>query len=411
MRPGKKTAEYIDRMLTRITLPGAIFLALISVLPDFLIRWFNTPFYFGGTSLLIVVGVALDTVRQMESHLLMRNYEGFLRKKAQGRMSRVIFLGAPGAGKGTQARRLAAGSGVPQVATGDMLREAAAAGTPLGREAKRYMDSGALVPDEVVIGLVDERLAPARRRGGLRAGRLPAHGGPGRGPRRAAARGAARSSTAWSSSTSRATSCCAASPGAGSAGSAAPPSTWSRRPRRWPASATSAAASSTSARTTRRPRWRTRLDVYQTQTAPLLDYYRERGLLAAVAGEGPVDGVAEAIRKAVREPVAAVILLKSARELGAHARGRAHPRRGEGPAARAGAARASRPRRSTRTWRPSSSPAGAVSAFKGYRGFPATVCISINEEVVHGIPSRQAEAAGGRHRGARPRVYRGGVLR
>jgi preprotein translocase subunit SecY len=80
VRPGKKTAEYIDRTLTRITLPGALFLALISVLPDFLIRWFNVPFYFGGTSLLIVVGVALDTVRQMESHLLMRNYEGFLKK-------------------------------------------------------------------------------------------------------------------------------------------------------------------------------------------------------------------------------------------------------------------------------------------------------------------------------------------
>jgi preprotein translocase subunit SecY len=84
VRPGKKTAEYIDKTLTRITLPGAMFLAMISVLPDFLIQWFNTPFYFGGTSLLIVVGVALDTVRQMESHLLMRNYEGFLRKKAKG---------------------------------------------------------------------------------------------------------------------------------------------------------------------------------------------------------------------------------------------------------------------------------------------------------------------------------------
>ena len=80
VRPGKKTAEYIDHVLTRITLPGALFLALISVLPDFLIRWFNVPFYFGGTSLLIVVGVALDTVRQMESHLLMRNYEGFLKR-------------------------------------------------------------------------------------------------------------------------------------------------------------------------------------------------------------------------------------------------------------------------------------------------------------------------------------------
>jgi preprotein translocase subunit SecY len=80
VRPGKKTAEYIDHVLTRITLPGALFLAVISVLPDMLIRWFNVPFYFGGTSLIIVVGVALDTVRQMESHLLMRNYEGFLKR-------------------------------------------------------------------------------------------------------------------------------------------------------------------------------------------------------------------------------------------------------------------------------------------------------------------------------------------
>jgi preprotein translocase subunit SecY len=85
VRPGKKTSEFIDRVLTRITLPGALFLALISVLPDFLIRAFNMPFYFGGTSLLIVVGVALDTVRQMESHLLMRHYEGFLRRRTKAR--------------------------------------------------------------------------------------------------------------------------------------------------------------------------------------------------------------------------------------------------------------------------------------------------------------------------------------
>ena len=85
VRPGKKTAEHIDRTLTRITLPGALFLALISVLPDYMIRWFNVPFYFGGTSLLIVVGVALDTVRQMESHLLMRNYEGFLKRPSKSR--------------------------------------------------------------------------------------------------------------------------------------------------------------------------------------------------------------------------------------------------------------------------------------------------------------------------------------
>jgi preprotein translocase subunit SecY len=78
IRPGRKTAEYIDRILSRITLPGAIFLALIAVLPDIMIRRFNVPFYFGGTSVLIVVGVALDTLQQIESHLIMRHYEGFV---------------------------------------------------------------------------------------------------------------------------------------------------------------------------------------------------------------------------------------------------------------------------------------------------------------------------------------------
>ena len=79
---------------------------------------------------------------------------------------RVIFLGPPGAGKGTQARQAATRWGVPQVATGDMLREAVAAGTPLGREAKQHMDAGGLVPDEVIIGLVAERLAqPDARKG------------------------------------------------------------------------------------------------------------------------------------------------------------------------------------------------------------------------------------------------------
>jgi preprotein translocase subunit SecY len=79
IRPGKRTAEYIDRILTRITLPGAFFLAFIAVLPDLLIRRANVPFYFGGTGLLIVVGVMLDTLRQIESHLLMRHYEGFVK--------------------------------------------------------------------------------------------------------------------------------------------------------------------------------------------------------------------------------------------------------------------------------------------------------------------------------------------
>ncbi len=81
IRPGRKTAEYIDRVLSRITLPGAIFLALIAVIPDVLIATSGLPFLgFGGTSVLIVVGVALDTLQQIESHLLMRHYEGFVKR-------------------------------------------------------------------------------------------------------------------------------------------------------------------------------------------------------------------------------------------------------------------------------------------------------------------------------------------
>ncbi len=82
IRPGKKTAEHIDRILTRITFAGAVYLALISLLPMFLMDWMNVPFYFGGIGLLIVVQVSLETVKQVESHLLMRNYEGFMRKGA-----------------------------------------------------------------------------------------------------------------------------------------------------------------------------------------------------------------------------------------------------------------------------------------------------------------------------------------
>jgi preprotein translocase subunit SecY len=80
IRPGQRTAEYIDRILTRLTLSGAIYIALVCILPTLLIRQVNVPFYFGGTALLIVVGVALDTVAQMETHLLTRNYEGFMKR-------------------------------------------------------------------------------------------------------------------------------------------------------------------------------------------------------------------------------------------------------------------------------------------------------------------------------------------
>jgi len=81
IRPGKRTADHIDRVLTRITLGGAIYVSAVCVLPSVLITKFNVPFYFGGTALLIVVGVAIDTIQQIESHMLTRHYEGFLKKQ------------------------------------------------------------------------------------------------------------------------------------------------------------------------------------------------------------------------------------------------------------------------------------------------------------------------------------------
>lgn len=83
IRPGKKTAEFIDKVLTRLTVVGAIYLSTVCVLPTILIAQFNIPFFFGGTALLIVVGVGIDTISQIESHLHMRNYEGFMK---QGRI-------------------------------------------------------------------------------------------------------------------------------------------------------------------------------------------------------------------------------------------------------------------------------------------------------------------------------------
>jgi len=80
IRPGQKTSEYIYKVLSRLTFVGAVYLAIVCIIPEILISRFNVPFYFGGTSLLIAVGVSLDTVSQIESHLITRSYEGFLKK-------------------------------------------------------------------------------------------------------------------------------------------------------------------------------------------------------------------------------------------------------------------------------------------------------------------------------------------
>lgn len=86
IRPGNNTSDYIDRVLSRLTFGGSIYVAAVCVLPTLLVARFNVPFYFGGTSLLIIVGVALDTAQQIESHLLAREYEGFMKSgKIKGR--------------------------------------------------------------------------------------------------------------------------------------------------------------------------------------------------------------------------------------------------------------------------------------------------------------------------------------
>jgi preprotein translocase subunit SecY len=92
VKPGAKTAEYIDEIVTKVTLPGALFLTAIALLPVWLIGIVNVPFTFGGTSLLIVVGVALDTLQQMQQHLLLRKYDGFMKK------GRIKFRGRQSAG-------------------------------------------------------------------------------------------------------------------------------------------------------------------------------------------------------------------------------------------------------------------------------------------------------------------------
>lgn len=90
IRPGEPTANYIQKVMERITLGGAVFVALLAVLPDYLRRGLNAPFFFGGTSILITVGVALDTVGQIESRLIMNNYEGFMKRgRIKGRWFNV----------------------------------------------------------------------------------------------------------------------------------------------------------------------------------------------------------------------------------------------------------------------------------------------------------------------------------
>ena len=210
---------------------------------------------------------------------------------------RLAFLGPPGAGKGTQARDLSREWGVPHLATGDMLREALAARTALGLEAKRFMDQGVLVPDEVIIGLMRERLAkPDAAKGFIVDGfprtiaqaealaRLLKDAGQALDAviffdvseeellRRLTGRRVCRQCQTTYHLVS------------------APPQK--------PGVCDRCGGELYQREDDRAETVRRRLEVFARQTTPLLDYYRQRNLLTTVAGEGPIDSIRQAIRRA-----------------------------------------------------------------------------------------------------------------
>ena len=210
---------------------------------------------------------------------------------------RVAFLGPPGAGKGTQARDLAQEWGVLHLATGDLLREAVAAGSPRGREAKSYMDQGALVPDDVIIRMMAERLSAADAGRGFILDGFPR-------------------TIAQAEALARLLKDLGQTLDAVVYFDVSEPELLRRLTGRRVCRACGHSYHLTSNPPKRagvcdacggelyqrdddaEATVRNRLDVYRRQTAPLLDYYRQRNLLAPVSGEGPLATIRDAIRAA-----------------------------------------------------------------------------------------------------------------
>jgi adenylate kinase len=209
---------------------------------------------------------------------------------------RVAFLGPPGAGKGTQARDLAQEWRVLHLATGDMLREAVAAGSPLGREAKTYMDQGALVPDDVIIRMMAERLGDAAGRGFILDGF----------PRTIAqAEALARLLKDLGQTLDTVVYFDVSEPellrrltGRRVCRKCGHTYHLTSNPPKRPGVCDACGGELYQRDDDTEATVRNRLEVYRRQTAPLLDYYRQRNLLVTVSGEGPLATIRDAIRAA-----------------------------------------------------------------------------------------------------------------
>ena len=209
---------------------------------------------------------------------------------------RVAFLGPPGAGKGTQARDLAQEWRVLHLATGDMLREAVATGSPLGREAKTYMDQGALVPDDVIIRMMAERLGAAAGRGFILDGF----------PRTIAqAEALARLLKDLGQTLDTVVYFDVSEPellrrltGRRVCRTCGHTYHLTSNPPKRPGVCDACGGELYQRDDDTEATVRNRLEVYRRQTAPLLDYYRQRNLLVTVSGEGPLATIRDAIRAA-----------------------------------------------------------------------------------------------------------------
>jgi adenylate kinase len=212
---------------------------------------------------------------------------------------RLILLGPPGAGKGTQAKMLATDYGIPQVSTGDMLREAVKAGSPMGTKAKTCMDSGALVPDEVVVGIVEERIQqPDCGKGFMLDGFPRTTGQADALSAMLAKKGMKMDHVVCLEADNQAL--IARLSGRRTCRNCMAPYHVSFNPPQVKGVCDQCGGELYQRDDDREEAIRARLETYQRQTQPLIDYYRQRDLLRPVDGLGSLDEVYQRIRKALK---------------------------------------------------------------------------------------------------------------